>query len=231
MLKRLFSLSIIACLAISLCISSSKVEASKYTSKNEQTVNSKSSTNKTEIKKNESAKEVSKKNEVKKNDTSKNETKKSETKKVETKKTETKPTIVADGKVTEEDFAVIVNDVEVKFGEDINEYLKKLGDPDDFSQARSCLHDGDDKIFVYGDVTLYTFPNGKKDILYIAEYTGETKTKSGINVGSTKDDVIKAYGKKYEEDPVFMVYSLDELSTISIQMENNKVVYVEIYKE
>lgn len=233
MLKRFISLSIIACLTMSMCISSSEVEASKYTVKKEQNVSSKNSvsTKKKETLKKDSQKSDVKNNQVKKEEKKNIETKKTEEKKSEAKKEEKKPIIVADGKITEDDFAVVVNDVVIKFGDDINTYLKQLGEPDDFSQARSCLHDGDDKIYVYGDLTLYTYPNGKKDILYIAEYNGETSTLSGIKIGSTKEDVIKAYGRSFVEDPIYMVYSLDELSTISIQIDNNKVIYIEIYKE
>lgn len=136
-----------------------------------------------------------------------------------------------DGKVTKEDFAVIVNGIRVELGTDINEVIEQLGEPDDYVQARSCLHEGDDKIYTFGGIIIYTYPQEKKDIVYIVEYTGEEQTPSGIGVGSTMVDLEKAYGNNYVEDAFFTVYELEANATISVQLENEKVIYIEFYME
>lgn len=139
--------------------------------------------------------------------------------------------IEADGKVTKEDFAVIINDVRIEIGIDINEIIEQLGEPDDYMQARSCLHDGDDKIYTFGGIIIYTYPEGKKDIVYIVEYTGKEKTPSGIGLGSTMADLEEAYGREYVEDTVYTTYELDADATISFQLENQEVIYIEFYME
>lgn len=137
----------------------------------------------------------------------------------------------ADGKVTKEDFAVIVNDVRIELGTDINEVVEQLGEPDDYVQARSCLHDGDDKIYTFGGVTIYTYPEGKKDIVYIVEYTGKEKTPSGIGVGSKLTDLEMAYGKNYVEDAFYTIYNLEDNATISFQISDEEITYIEFYME
>lgn len=158
-------------------------------------------------------------------------TKKTTKKTVTTTKT-TEPETEADGKVSEEDFAVKINDVKITFGEDINDYLDELGEADSYTEARSCLYDGYDKVYEYGGITLYTYPSGKKDIVYIAEYNGEESTLSGIRIGSTKKEVLAAYGEDYAEDTLYLTYEYGEnAATISFQFENDKVSYIEIYNE
>lgn len=151
--------------------------------------------------------------------------------KEEKKETMTKNAIKADGKITKEDFAVVVNDIRIELGTDINEVIELIGEPDDYVQARSCLHDGDDKIYTYGGIVIYTYPEGKKDIVYIVEYTGEEKTPSGIGLGSTIADIEDAYGSDYVEDAFYTTYELDTDATISFQLENQEVIYIEFYME
>lgn len=137
-----------------------------------------------------------------------------------------KATVKADGKVDENDFIIKVNNVEIKMGEDLNVYMKDLGEPDDLIQARSCNYDGDDKVYTYGDVILYTYTDGKSDILYSAEITGETSTLSGIKVGSTKQEVITAYGKNYVDDGMYITYQYTENETIGFQIVENLVTFI-----
>lgn len=139
--------------------------------------------------------------------------------------------ICSDGKFTKDDFVVYVNDVRIELGTDINIVLDKVGKPDDYVQARSCLHDGDDKIYTFGGIVIYTYPENKKDIVYIVEYTGEEKTPSGIGLGSTLSDLEKAYGNGYVEDVFYTTYELDVNATMSFQMENQKVAYIEFFME
>lgn len=137
----------------------------------------------------------------------------------------------ADGKVDDTDFAVTLGDVTIKLGEDMNLWLASLGEPDTYFHAKSCLYDGEDKIYEYGDMVLYTFPSGKKDILYIAEYNGDEATLSGIKAGSTKEEVIAAYGQGYTEAMGFITYEYEENASISLKIKDNLVTYIELYRE
>lgn len=139
--------------------------------------------------------------------------------------------IYQDGIVSSEDLAIKVGDVLVNTGDDINTLLDKLGSPDDFVQARSCLYDGDDKVFTYGGIVIYTYPNGAEDIVYLIEVEGDEKLLSGIGVGSTWTDMIAAYGEEYVVYDPMVSYEISETACISFQMENNVISFVEIYNE
>lgn len=157
---------------------------------------------------------------------------KTEPKKEQSKKEEkASAEAVADGIVDESDFAVEINGVVVKLREDINELSEDLGEPDDFEEAQSCLHDGKDKIYYYGGITVYTYPDVGKDIVNIIEFNGEEKTLSGIGIGSTKAEIEEAYGADYIEEPSYITYEYSDNATISFEMDGEECVYIELYWE
>lgn len=219
MKKKIIGTLVIICMVAALGVAGLTSEAAKTKDK----ASTKTTEQKTEI--NEKKKTTSTTPQTNKKQEEAKKENKSEVKKANTQKN------VSDGKVDATDFIVTINGVEVKFGDDFNTYQKALGEPDNFTQARSCMHDGDDKIYVYGDVTVYTYPEGKKDIVYIVELNGDTPTSSGIKAGSTKEEVIAAYGSNYTEDPVYLNYEADDGATISFEFENNCVIYIELFKE
>ncbi len=136
-----------------------------------------------------------------------------------------------DGMVTQDDLVIQIRDVLVRTGDNINMYLEQLGTPDDFVQARSCLYDGDDKVYTFGGIIIYTYPNGADDIVYLIEVTGGEKLLSGIGIGSAKSDVIAAYGEEYVEFGTMLAYDLSETASLSFQIENDVVTFIEIYNE
>lgn len=139
----------------------------------------------------------------------------------------------ADGKVTQDDFAVSLNGVKVALGDDINCLLEQLGKPDSFNQGKSCLNDGYDKIYTYGGITITTYPCDKKDIVNIIEMDGEEATLSGIKKGSTKQEIIAAYGNEYEEDLSYITYTFGDSEEIGFKLKNDKVelIYIETSQE
>lgn len=250
-MKKIISSVVVLGLVVILVISNATVEAAKKKENVKQEITVKESENVAiayingQVDKKNNIKEKTNKviddreekdNSKEKEKTDKNIEKESEGKisdKKETEQTREKvsSTTEADGKVTKEDFAVLVNGIRINLGTDINEVIEQLGEPDDYVQARSCLHEGDDKIYTYGGIIIYTYPQEKKDIVYIVEYTGEEQTPSGIGLGSTIADLEKVYGNDYVEDAFFTVYELETNATISLQLENEKVSYIEFYME
>lgn len=137
----------------------------------------------------------------------------------------------ADVSITAEDFAIQINDVIVRIGDDINTLTESLGEPDDYSAAKSCTGNGEDKVYQYGDAAIYTYPTGAEDVVYLMELEGEIPTAAGICVGSAKTEVISAYGEGYIEDETSIVYELEDGLTLSFQLDGETVTFVEIYGE
>jgi len=97
--------------------------------------------------------------------------------------------------------------------------IKKLGDAIDVQSAPSCHFDGEDTIYVYDNYSLYTYADGDKDVLYLIEISAEgVTTAEGIGIGSTCDEVKKAYGEPVEETATALCY---ETSTAFLRISHD----------
>jgi hypothetical protein len=72
-----------------------------------------------------------------------------------------------------------------------------LGSTTDYSEAPSCNYNGLDKVFVYGDVSVYTYPNANGDYINEIEVDDNSvATESGLlPIGKTINDVKAVYGE------------------------------------
>lgn len=75
--------------------------------------------------------------------------------------------------------------------------LKKAGEPKKKSESKSCAYEGMDRTYTFKDFVVKTYSNSKSGTEYINSIellTSKVKTKEGIKVGSSKNDVIDEYG-------------------------------------
>lgn len=135
---------------------------------------------------------------------------------------------VAEGSVSESDFAVIVQGLSIPLKGDMSAYTPLLGEPDDFGSARSCVEAGDDKVYTYGGVMIYTRITNGVDVITLIEITGSEVLPSGIHIGSTKADVRAAYGSAYTEEGTEFLYELGD-KTIGLQMDEDTVSFIELF--
>ncbi|MCR4566811.1 MAG: hypothetical protein K5769_02090 [Pseudobutyrivibrio sp.] len=90
--------------------------------------------------------------------------------------------------------------MEIAVDADAAPIVDKLGEPQKYFESPSCAADGIGKLYTYSDFEIQTYPDGDKDlILYVALRTDNVSTAEGINLSSTKDDVIAAYGDSGED--------------------------------
>lgn len=78
-------------------------------------------------------------------------------------------------------------------------------------EAPSCLYDGMDKEFSGRDIVVGTHPSGKNGgdlIETIVILNGPWTTARGVGIGSTRDQVISAYGENFTEDYDQMIYAV-----------------------
>ncbi len=132
------------------------------------------------------------------------------------------------GTLTEEDFVIAINGAAVKLGDDMSILEPSLGEPDSYETAKSCMGAGEDKVYEYGGITIYTYPIDGVDIVSAIEFAGEETLSAGIGVGSTRDEVIAAYGSDCEEDEYSMTYELGD-KTLGIELDGDSVSFIEIY--
>lgn len=144
-------------------------------------------------------------------------------------KTPTPQTTVKKG-VTESDFEVTVNNTSVKIGSDMNVNKITMGEPDDYSAAKSCMGAGEDKSFIYGDITIYTKPVDNMDKVFLIEIYGGYTLHSGITFGNTLEEVEAYYGKTDDTAGYEYFYTLGS-KTIGIALDDNAVSFIEIFGE
>ena len=135
---------------------------------------------------------------------------------------------VAEGSVSDSDYAVIVKGVTIPLCGDMRNYTASLGDPDDFASAKSCTEAGEDKVYTYGGTVIYTYITNGADIISLIEITGSETLVSGIHIGSTKEEVIAAFGSAYTEQGSEWLYEMGN-KTIGLEMSGDKVSFIELF--
>ena len=94
----------------------------------------------------------------------------------------------------------------------VEDVLTLLGDNYTYYEAISCVYDGMDKTYDYGDCVLYTFPDGDTDCLMELYCTGGQVSAGDVTFGASREDVIQAFGDGYEEEGAMLIYSLEPSS-------------------
>ena len=124
------------------------------------------------------------------------------------------------------------NGTDIPVDADVTPILEALGEPKDEFTSPSCAGQGDGHLYTYNDFEIQTYPDGDKDlVLYVQLRTDNVATAEGIDLSSSKDDIIAAYGEpaseetgsmKYEKDGVSLVFIFDGDSLISIEYDSPK---------
>ena len=90
---------------------------------------------------------------------------------------------------------------------DVAPIIDKLGEPNSYFESPSCAADGIGKLYTYSDFEIQTYPDGDNDlILYVQLRTDNVATDEGIDLSSSKEDIVAAYGEPSEEATGSMTY-------------------------
>lgn len=103
-------------------------------------------------------------------------------------------------------------------------FIKKAGTPNKTISKKSCAYEGKDRTYEYEDFILYTYSNsddGPEYIGGITFLTKDVKTKEGIRIGSSYEDMVKKYGKGKENYGIY-TYKKGK-SVIQIEIKDGKV--------
>lgn len=135
----------------------------------------------------------------------------------------------------EGDIGLYLNDTFFYIGNDMAELKAVLGEADDVIATPSCAFKGEDKEYVYPDMSVMTMPLGELDVWTEAYIEGgDYITSRGIGIGATEDEVLAAYGDGYYMEGDTMFYSLsgdpEDLASpyISFTLEGGAVVCIDI---
>jgi len=100
------------------------------------------------------------------------------------------------------DFALRVGDLLIEMDQDVAYVLAALGEPLEEFEDPSCAFDGIDRVFLYPDFEVRTYPKGSSDHVHTIVFENDLirTTEGGIRLGASLQDVIDAYGDDYEHD-------------------------------
>ena len=99
--------------------------------------------------------------------------------------------------LTEEDLIFGVNGQTFALDSDASKLVEALGEDYSFSEAVSCAYVGMDKVYAYDGISVFTYPLDDIDRIDEIYITSDAySTEKGITVGSTLEDIQKAYGKE-----------------------------------
>ena len=90
---------------------------------------------------------------------------------------------------------------------DMEPILAALGDWNDYEEKPSCGFSGISKLYVYGSFEIETYPVDGKDYVYSVKlYDDSVATAEGIRIGSSKAQVVEAYGDADSESGTILTY-------------------------
>jgi len=89
-----------------------------------------------------------------------------------------------------------------------------------FTELTSCAYKGNDKVYEYDDFTLYTYSDGTDDYVLSIELNSSLSTSKGIKIGSSKADVIKAYGEDYTTKILNVIYTDGQVNITFLIVED-----------
>ena len=120
--------------------------------------------------------------------------------------------------------------IDIAVDADAAPVIEKLGDYNSYFESPSCAAEGIGKLYTYNDFEIQTYPDGDTDrILYVMLRTDNVATAEGIDLSSTREDIVEAYGQateeetgsmKYEKDGMTLVFLFDGESLISIEYDS-----------
>ena len=85
--------------------------------------------------------------------------------------------------------------------------LNGIGDPTSYEESPSCLYQGLDKDYTYPGFKLRTYPENEVDYVLNVCFTDDSvATPEGIMLGSTRSEVINAYGSSFTDQNGNVVY-------------------------
>ena len=116
------------------------------------------------------------------------------------------------------------NDVEVIPGEDSASVIAALGEAKSYDEEDiGCGNNEMSKVYSYSGFQIKTYPDGGKDFIDTVIIKNDTvSTPEGITIGSSRDDVIKAYGEDYTERGDGIIYANGKI-TLNIVIRDGSV--------
>ncbi len=128
------------------------------------------------------------------------------------------------------EFYPTYKEIDLKPGTFFNNILVTLGYYNNHRLEPSNYYEGDADIYEYDTFEVETYYDSNIEKIYSVRITSDNQpTNENIKIGNTKNDMIKTYGKEYEnvEDKIF-IYKLSN-TNLSFTIENDIIIEIVYY--
>ena len=130
---------------------------------------------------------------------------------------------VPTGPFNERDMIFVYNGVPYPISSDVAPLLNALGGQYEEMAAPSCAFTGEDKTFIFDDITILTYPDGDTDLINEIYFSqGSYTTSRGIGLGASLEEIKAAYGEAGVEQGSSYYYAVgaaDDLSSPRLTFE------------
>ena len=114
--------------------------------------------------------------------------------------------------------------VEISINEEAAPVLSELGKTENYYEAENCSYQGKEKVYVYKDFEISTYPVDKKDCINSIYFkTGNVATAEGIAIGSTIAEMEEVYGSDYTESKGVYKYDCEGFTLTFYSSRENKI--------
>ena len=114
--------------------------------------------------------------------------------------------------------------VEISINEEAAPVLSELGKAENYYEAENCSYQGKEKVYVYKDFEISTYPVDKKDCINSIYFkTGSVATAEGISIGSTVAEMQEVYGSDYTESKGVYKYDCEGFTLTLYSSRENKI--------
>lgn len=123
-----------------------------------------------------------------------------------------------------------INGTVISLNDDMAGVLKALGEPITYSESKSCMYDGYDKVYSFDNLTIVTYPDGEKDyISSISSLSAEVENALGIKVGDNKSKMSDVFdADKIDENDICCIYEFSDYG-VCCYLEGDTISEIEIY--
>ncbi len=126
-------------------------------------------------------------------------------------------------------YSFVYNNTAVTPHAKMSELMNGLGDPTSYEESPSCLYQGLDKDYTYPGFKLRTYPENEVDYVLNVCFTDDSvATPEGIMLGSSRNDVINAYGSSFTEQNGNVVY-VKENTELRFRFDGDSVSAIEYW--
>ena len=125
-------------------------------------------------------------------------------------------------------FYMNYGDVKIELLADANAVIEKLGAASSESEMGACGDQGTVTKYVYDNIELFVLKNGGNATVDQITFKSDlVKTPEGITIGSSKDDVIKAYGEGYAKCTDTEIRYTSGNKNLKLQLRDGSVVGID----